>query len=40
MSDSSSHAAAAAAAAELREMSSCNNPAYGRIANFEIDRKV
>jgi hypothetical protein len=35
-----SHAAAAAAAAELRQMSSCNNPAYGRLANFDIDRKV
>ena len=32
--------AAAAAAAELRQMSSCQNPAYGRLANFDIDRKV
>jgi len=32
--------AAAAAAAELRQMSSCQNPAYGRLANFDIDRKI
>lgn len=38
--NSSENVAAVAAAAELRQMSSCQNPAYGRLSNFDIDRKV
>ena len=40
VSSSGENAAVVAAAAELRQMSSCQNPAYGRLANFDIDRKV
>lgn len=39
-SSSNSSAAAAAAAAELLQMSSSNNSIYGRLDNFEIDRKI
>ena len=40
VSSSGENVAVVAAAAELRQMSSCQNPAYGRLANFDIDRKV
>ena len=39
-SDGQVTTAAAVAAAELKQMSSSQNPIYSRIANFEIERKV
>ena len=39
-SDGHLTSAAAVAAAELKQMSSSQNPIYSRMANFDIERKV
>ena len=39
-SHANSNAAAGQLAAELKQMSSYHNPAYGSLANFDIERRV